>query len=61
MKMVFDNNSAIYLVVNTCNRILLKILQIKPNTDGNVTEEEIKAFIREEQKVDQFRKLNKIL
>jgi putative hemolysin len=22
-------------------------LQIKPNTDGNVTEEEIKAFIRE--------------
>jgi putative hemolysin len=25
---------------------LLKIL-IKPNTDGNVTEEEIKAFIRE--------------
>jgi putative hemolysin len=25
----------------------LKILQIKPNTDGNVTEEEIKAFIRE--------------
>jgi putative hemolysin len=43
----FDNNGAIYLVVNTCNRILLKILQIKPNTDGNVTEEEIKAFIRE--------------
>jgi putative hemolysin len=42
----FDNG-AIYLVVNTCNRILLKILQIKPNTDGNVTEEEIKAFIRE--------------
>jgi putative hemolysin len=26
---------------------VLKILQIKPNTDGNVTEEEIKAFIRE--------------
>src|SRR5690606_18836264 len=36
----------IWLLI-TSTEMLLKILRIKPNTDGKVTEEEIKAIIKE--------------
>jgi putative hemolysin len=33
----------------TTTEFLLKVLQIKPTADGKVTEEEIKAIIKEEE------------
>jgi hypothetical protein len=35
------------LVANNFTEFLLKVLQIKPTADGKVTEEEIKAIIKE--------------
>jgi putative hemolysin len=48
MKMVSIITAPFIWLLTHATEFLLKILQIKPNTDGNVTEEEIKAFIREE-------------
>jgi putative hemolysin len=47
MKMVSIITAPFIWLLTHATEFLLKILQIKPNTDGNVTEEEIKAFIRE--------------
>jgi putative hemolysin len=47
MKMVSIITAPFIWLLTIATEFLLKILQIKPNTDGNVTEEEIKAFIRE--------------
>jgi putative hemolysin len=47
MKMVSIITAPFIWLLTIATEFLLKILQIKPNTDGNVTEDEIKAFIRE--------------
>jgi putative hemolysin len=35
------------LVVDQCYRVLLDILKIRPSSDGKITEEEIKAIIKQ--------------
>jgi putative hemolysin len=35
------------MVINTYYNFLLNVLQIRPTADGKVTEEEIKAIIKE--------------
>jgi putative hemolysin len=47
MKMVSIITAPFIWLLTHATEFLLKILQIKPNTDGKVTEEEIKAFIKE--------------
>lgn len=47
MKTVSIVTAPFIWLLTQATEFLLKVLQIKPNTDGNVTEEEIKAFIRE--------------
>jgi putative hemolysin len=47
MKVVSIVTAPFIWLLTIATEFLLKILQIKPNTDGKVTEEEIKAFIRE--------------
>jgi putative hemolysin len=47
MKAVSIVTAPFIWLLTHATEFLLKILQIKPNTDGKVTEEEIKAFIRE--------------
>jgi putative hemolysin len=40
-------------------RVLLDILKIRPSSDGKITEEEIKAIIKQGTETERFRKLNK--
>jgi putative hemolysin len=42
------------------HRILLKVLQIKPTADGKVTEEEIKAIIKEGTKAEKKLKVERV-
>jgi putative hemolysin len=56
MKMV--SVVTVYLVVNQCTEFLLDILKIRPSSD-KITEEEIKAIIKQGTETGEFRKLNK--
>ena len=47
MKMVSIVTAPFIWLLTHATEFLLKILQIQPNADGKVTEEEIKAFIKE--------------
>ena len=47
MKMVSIVTAPFIWLLTHATEFLLKVLQIKPNADGKVTEEEIKAFIKE--------------
>ncbi len=47
MKMVSIATAPFIWLLTHATEFLLKILQIQPNADGKVTEEEIKAFIKE--------------
>lgn len=47
MKMVSIITAPFIWLLTHATEFLLKVLQIKPNADGKVTEEEIKAFIKE--------------
>jgi putative hemolysin len=47
MKMVSIVTAPFIWLLTHSTEFLLKVLQIKPNTDGRVTEEEIKAIIKE--------------
>jgi putative hemolysin len=58
MKM-FLSSQRLYLVI-TLNRVFLLVLQIRPSADGKVTEEEIKAIIKEGTEAVKYRKSSKI-
>jgi putative hemolysin len=47
MKIISIITAPFIWLLNTFYRILLNVLQIKPTADGKVTEEEIKAIIKE--------------
>jgi hypothetical protein len=40
-------DGTIYLAIDQFYRVLLDILKIRPSSDGKITEEEIKAIIKE--------------
>jgi putative hemolysin len=54
MKMV-SVVTAPFICVDQCYRVLLDILKIRPSSDGKITEEEIKAIIKQGTETGGFR------
>ncbi|MNX42148.1 Magnesium and cobalt efflux protein CorC [compost metagenome] len=57
MKIVSIITAPFIWLLTTSTEFLLDILQIKPNTDGKVTEEEIKAIIKEGTEVGEVQEI----
>jgi putative hemolysin len=58
MKMV-SVVTAPFIWLLTNYRVLLDILKIRPSSDGKITEEEIKAIIKQGTETGEVQKLNK--
>jgi putative hemolysin len=59
MKMVSVVTAPFIWLLTNSTEFLLDILKIRPSSDGKITEEEIKAIIKQGTETGEFRKLNK--